>query len=102
MAKKISVDAAQAFNDERNFKRSNTEVTVSITPDGSVKETRLFLSGNLIATKINGVVEVSNAGWFSVTTKDRLNALDEVSIHQSKGEWFLNEEKWNGNWTKIN
>lgn len=62
----------------------------------------LYLFGNLIARKdIDGVLHITNAGWPTNTTKERLNALPGVSISQKKGIWYLNGEKWGGNWVKI-
>lgn len=45
---------------------------------------------------------ITNAGWKSNTTKERLNGLPNVSIQQKKGEWFLNGTAWNGEWIKVN
>jgi hypothetical protein len=100
--KKITADAVTAFNNSQEFNRSNTKVTVDTTPDGSTTEVRMFLFGNLIATKINDSLEISNGGWSSNTTKERLNGLPNVSITQKNFVWYLNGEEWDGNWTKIN
>jgi hypothetical protein len=61
----------------------------------------LFLHGNKIAEKRSDGLYVSNAGWQSNTTKERLNALPNVSIQQKKGIWHLNGEMWAGNWIKV-
>ena len=37
-----------------------------------------------------------NKPWFSKTTKERLNALPNVSIVQQKGNWYLNGNFWQG------
>jgi hypothetical protein len=44
---------------------------------------------------------IRNCGWFSSTTKERLNGLPNVSIWQKQGEWFLNGAKWDGTWAKV-
>lgn len=44
---------------------------------------------------------ITNAGWFSNTTKERLSALPGVHISQKKGEWYLNDELWDGKPTVI-
>jgi len=95
--RKITKDAVEAFNNNFNFKRDNTQVVAN------AGLTVLVLHGNVIATKSpdTGGVCVSNGGWFSNTTKERLNGLDGVSINQRKGEWYLNGEKWDGSVTKI-
>lgn len=92
--KKISIDAARAFLMGKKFKRGNTEVRV--LPNVSV----LLLHGNEIAYQYNDperTLSVTNAGWFSVTTKERLNAIDGVSINQKNWVWYLNGEAWDGN-----
>lgn len=92
--KKISMDAAQALLVGKKFKRGNTEVRV--LPNVSV----LLLHGNEIAYRYNDperTLSVTNAGWFSVTTKERLNAIDGVSINQKNWLWYLNGEAWDGN-----
>lgn len=61
----------------------------------------LTLFGNTIAKWENNQLWITNAGWFSVTTKDRLNKLPIRSLQQIKGEWFLNGVKWNGEWVKV-
>ena len=72
--------------------------TVSNTmTDGSA----LFLHGNKIAEWRAGELWISNAGWFSATTKERLNGLPGVSIYQRTGEWFLNGHPWDGSWIKV-
>lgn len=46
--KKISIDAAKAFAENRNFTRGNTSVC---TNNSCGMETSLYLHGNLIAQK---------------------------------------------------
>lgn len=61
----------------------------------------LFLHGNEIARHTHRGLEITNAGWFSNTTKERLNALPNVSICQKARVWYLNGIKWNGEWTVV-
>lgn len=62
----------------------------------------LFLHGNKIAEFRNGnELWITNAHWFSTTTKERLNALPRVCIFQKNHKWFLNGAEWNGEWTKV-
>lgn len=91
--RKITQQAVNAFYAGVNFTSSNTDI---IRHDRNKVEMSLF--GNCIAsldlkTKI---VTITNAGWKSNTTKERLNALNGVSISQKKGEWYLNGKKWDG------
>jgi len=91
----VTFNAVQSFRDNETKKFGNTRVIVK---DGI---TKLLLYDNLIAKKENGVLRVSNAGWQSNTTKERLNALHGVSINQSKGVWYLNGIEWDGDWIEI-
>jgi hypothetical protein len=56
----------------------------------------LRLHGNLIARKENGQIILSDCGWQTVTTKERLNGLLDIlcagaGIYQKKFCWYL----WN-------
>ena len=62
----------------------------------------MFSFGNLISKLENDKLFITNAGWKSKTTKERLNALKGVNILQKKGELLLNGEKWDGKLTEIN
>jgi len=44
---------------------------------------------------------ITNAGWQSNTTKERLNGLSGVSIYQKNFQWFLNGKPWNGDWITV-
>lgn len=91
--RKVTQQAIAAFNSGRNISIGNT----------TVKNGWLSLHGNEIAHKdlITGEVSISNAGWFSNTTKERLNGIEGVSIYQKRGVWYLNGKEWDGKWTKI-
>ena len=100
--KKVTQKAIAAFLSNVGLKTGNT--TVTIENDGSVgRVVYLRLHGNKIARKPIGspTFEISNAGWFSNTTKERLNSLPGVSIVQKNFEWFLNDNSWDGSWTII-
>ena len=63
---------------------------------------KLKLHGNTIATIDElGVLSVSNAGWASNTTKERLNGIPGVRVHQKNWNWFLNGQEWDGGWKRI-
>jgi hypothetical protein len=59
---------------------------------------KMYLFGNLIAIFDHSTskLEIRNAGWPSNTTKERLNGLPNVRIHQHKWEWYLNGNLWDG------
>lgn len=73
---------------------------------------KLYYHGNLIAEWRKDGLYISNGGYTtysrggteipgSKTTKDKLNALPGVSIHQAKCKWYLNGKEWSGEWIKI-
>ena len=96
MSKKITQESVSAFLDCRPFKKSNMEVL----REGTIYYLKLF--GNKIAAiEGDGRLWISNAGWDTKTTKERLNGLPGVSIQQKKGEWYLNGNQWDGNPTYV-
>lgn len=92
--RKITGSAIDAFKHSYPFNSGNTKVIVDDT-------TRLYLFGNLIAEKIENRLFITNAGYFTNTTKERLNALPNVGISQKKGKWYLNGKVWDGKRIQI-
>ena len=91
--RKVTEQAIVAFENQKAFKKANT--SVKVLPNVTVLE----LHGNAIAYKYNNperTLSITNCGWFSVTTKERLNGLKGVCINQSKGVWYLNGKEWDG------
>ena len=54
-----------------------------------------------IAKLKDGELHITSAGWQTNTTKERLNGIPGVRIQQRNWTWYLNDKKWNGEWTKI-
>jgi hypothetical protein len=91
--RKISKESVEAFMSAEKFNKGNTQVEV--LANVSV----LKLHNNPIAYKYNdpqGTISIQTCGWFSNTTKERLNAIPKVRIKQKDGVWYLNDEQWNG------
>ena len=99
--RQITQNALAAFYNGKPFKRGNTEVEVFIDSGLLRKTVSLKLHGNTIAELRNGKLTISNGGWSSNTTKERLNGLTGVHIQQKDFTWYLNGEAWNGNWIRI-
>jgi len=98
MSRQITQESIKAFMNATEFKKSNMEVIVK------QNVTILELFGNEIAYRYNDperTLSITNCGWKSNTTKERLNALPNVSICQRAGVWFLNGEQWDGKLTDI-
>ena len=73
--RKVEKDMLQAVRSGRNFRSGNTVVTSDETG------VKVYLHGNCIFAIYQGVKRFSLAGWNSVTTRSRLNALG-VSVSQ--------------------
>lgn len=67
----------------RNYRSKNT--VVSVDTDGI----RVYLHGNCIFAVVDGVRRFSLAGWNTVTTRSRLNALG-VDVRQKNFEPVFN------------
>lgn len=100
--RKITEEATHAFLNHKSFRKGNTEVKVS------QHDVILYLHGNIIAINVLFSFDLSeiglwvtNAGWFSNTTKERLNGHPNLNIYQKKKKWYLNGEEWDGSWKKI-
>lgn len=91
--RKITKEIVRAFMLRESKTMGNSRV------DGRT----LYLHDNAIAWwDEQGELWITNAGWKSVTTKERLNGLPGVSIYQRDFTWYLNDEPWNGDWVRIN
>ena len=91
--RKITEDAILSFMNAEKFRRRNTEVEV--LPNVTI----LKLFGNEIAFRYNNperTLSITHAGWPTVTTKERLNALPNVRIYQRDFQWYLNGQEWDG------
>ena len=96
--RQITRDSVDAFMSARKFRKQNMEVKV--LPNVTI----LRLHGNEIAYRYNDVdrtLSITDCGWQSVTTKERLNGIPNVQIQQRNFEWFLNGKQWNGNLIDI-
>lgn len=91
MSRKVTKTICSAFIAGNALKVSNS------TTDGN----KLYLHGHLIAEKREDGLYITNAGWSSNVTKERLNGLPGVSINQKNFVWFLNGKQWNGEWIKV-
>ena len=94
--RKITKEAVDKFLSRETFRKSNMSV------EAGFKVWMLKLHGNTIATidEFN-MLSISNAGWPTNTTKERLNGLPNVRIQQKNWNWFLNGVEWDGSWKRI-
>lgn len=79
--RKISQDAAYALLNGLTFNRNNT----CIIFERDTNICKLYLHGNLIAQiKQSDILHITLAGWDTVTTKSRLNAILALILHDTK------------------
>ena len=91
--RKIEKQMNDAIRYQSDFKKDNTEV---ITIRGN---SFVYLHGNHIAT-VGDTLDICDAGWQTVTTKSRLNALlNEFAVgcylFQKNFDWFLGDADGN-------
>lgn len=97
--RKVTQNAVNSFLNAQKFREGNT--TVEVLENVTI----LKLHNNPIAYKYNNperTLSITNAGWQTNTTKERLNAIPNVSIKQVKGKWLLNSKEWDGKLIDIN
>lgn len=61
----------------------------------------LWLFGNKIAEWRGDGLWITNAGWDSRTTYERLNGLTGVHVRKQRGSLLLNNLYWDGRWTHV-
>jgi len=88
--RKIESLMVQAIKDGRDWKSSNTEV-INIRGTAFV-----YLHGHHIAsyTSLDETLSISNAGWRTVTTKSRLNAIINEFLDGTKNGIYQKDHCW--------
>lgn len=95
--RKITNDSINSFLNRRIFTRQNMKVRELN------KKYYLKLHDNIIAIlHEDNTLIITNCGWFTPTTKERLNGLPNVNIYQRNFKWFLNGKEWDGQKININ
>ena len=96
--RKVEQQMNEAILNRQDFFKGNTSVENYITETGA-REAVVKLHGNHIAT-IGDTLQISDAGWQTVTTKSRLNALlnefaEGCYVFQKNFDWFLGDADGN-------
>ena len=91
--RKIEKQMNEAILNRQDFRKDNTEV-ITISDCSFV-----YLHGNHIAT-VGKTLDICDAGWQTVTTKSRLNALlnefaEGCYLFQKNFDWFLGDADGN-------
>ena len=92
--RKIEQQMNEAILYRKDFFKGNTSVENYITETGA-REAIVKLHGNHIAT-VGDTLQICDAGWQTVTTKSRLNALcnefaEGCYVFQRNFDWFLGD-----------
>ena len=92
--RKVEQQMNEAILNRKDFFKGNTSVENYITETGA-REAIVKLHGNHIAT-VGETLQICDAGWQTVTTKSRLNALcnefaEGCFVFQRNYEWFLGD-----------
>jgi len=96
-ARLVTDTIAKAFVEGKKRRVANTST------DGRT----IWLHNNAIARKTgDGGVEISLAGWPTVTTRERLNGLMQAlginkRVTQKGGNQLLDGQPWDGDWTNV-
>ena len=96
--RKIEQQMNEAILNRKDFFKGNTSVENYITETGA-REAVVKLHGNHIAT-VGDTLQICDAGWQTVTTKSRLNALcnefaEGCYVFQKNFDWFLGDADGN-------
>lgn len=103
--RKITQESVTAFLNAKKFNKSN--MSVEVLPNVTI----LKYQGNSIAYKYNDpkrTISITNCGWESNTTKERLNGVISLSglnvgkVYQKNWQWYLDGKEWNGNLIDLN
>ena len=92
--RKVEQQMNEAILNRKDFFKGNTSVENYITETGA-REAVVKLHGNHIAT-VGDTLQICDAGWQTVTTKSRLNALlnefaEGCYLFQRNFDWFLGD-----------
>ena len=95
--RKIAKEAVEAFLLGYRYYNDNTSVYESDREPGVWY---MQLHGNEIAKRKGNKIHIRTCGWFTTTTKSRLNGIPGVQVYSSKhvphlnGSPWLNHEEW--------
>lgn len=102
--RKITQEAIDAFMSGNAYNNGNTRV---ILYDKMYEDTNpkigLELHGNKIAGRdlITGEIDITDAGWMTNTTQERLSGIPGVTLKRKAGVWQLNGKPWNGTYVRV-
>ena len=94
--RKVTQEVVSAFMQGKACRSSNTQT------DGQ----SLWLFFNKIAEHRHDGLYITDSGWVTKTTGDRLRALPDIILQRTtiggESTWVLNSKLWDGGWIKVN
>lgn len=92
--RQITNEAVNAFISGRSFKKANMKV--ELHEDNIF----LYLHDNMIANREKNKLFITTCGWYTTTTKERLNgilyAYNLPRLSVKKGKWYIGSEEFIG------
>ena len=102
--RRVTQNSVNAFMRDQNYAEGNTTVRTAVESGGGEYYTEMYLHGNRIARKLmnqEAGIQITNCGYSTNVTKERLNGLPGVNIVQKNCEWYLNGKEWNGELIEV-
>ena|ERR1700722_2561940 len=97
--RKVTEKAAKALQQMHKMTSGNTRVSIEerFAGDKPVKMAVMYLHDNQIAMYDGKLLTLTDAGWHTPTTKDRLNGVLTVfnipcSINQHNYQWYMYDD----------
>ena len=96
--RKIEQQMIEAINNQSDWRLNNTQVVCNEDKQGKaeINQVSVILYESTIAIITENEVRINNCGWFSPTTKSRLNAIlnsyCNTIIFQRNKRWYLIKE----------
>lgn len=116
MSRKITKESIAAFLAGTPFNKANMTVDVDVRADIPIAEHCMLLKlhGNTIARRFfqSRKLEITDAGWPTRTTRERLNGLPGVCVFQKNHTQYLapfrdgkpvfeQAGEWGGEWISV-
>jgi hypothetical protein len=71
----------------KDTRKVGNNTYAEILPDGSVG---IALHGTtVVRIHPDNSATLNTGGWYTITTKDRINQYSPVRVYQRKGQWYL-------------
>jgi hypothetical protein len=81
-------EALKVLNGRKSKRLPKTATTLRMLDNGDIG---LEYHSTIVVTYFkDGGYKLDNGGWFTMTTKKRMNDFTDLVVCQSKGKWYVN------------